>query len=449
VPTPAVPPQCAPRMADQHSPEDEDDEEETEEETEEEDDEEQDDEDQGEEDQDDEDQDDDHEIADDRDSEDGVPGRPDSSAARQLLSEAQTQSDAAVSAPGHEAHSQNALKAPGMCTPTDLEPRSGDLASTEGVISPQDSGHGRINREEHGRRVESTGPLHPFVPIPERGAPSDLMPTAPTQMAPMTLAAHSPVPGDIEQDGMIGALSERQFFVDFHLGCEEILAESRASKLLRTGGPAGKGPLSPSEIAHRALSLSIGFQSNEGPRQLEEPFWSGRTPVSPSPSAALHMDKRSKQQVQTPPLPSPTSLPPPPAVVYHQLEQQSPPLRVATSPQMPIPAPAAIVEARNTDQVQRPDPNQPHHGLKPLPTIDPHRGQDESFPSHHYSLKPPPAVPGPLPASTPRLVFPAPQQTGGLPPFAQLVQNLFNPMRVAVVRASRSGDDAAFGGSDG
>jgi len=420
--------------ADQHSPENEGDEQETEEEDheeqnhekeddEEEDDGEEDEEDPDEEDPDDEDQDDqdDGEIVDDKENEDGgVLGRPDSPAARQLLSEAQSQSNAAVSAPGYEAHSQNAPKGPGMCTPTDLEPDSDDLGSAEGAMSPQVPAHERTNREEHGKRAESTDPIqHPFVSFPERGAPSDLVP--PTQMAPMALpAAHDPVPENMEQDGMVGVVSERQFFVDFHLGCEEILAESRATKLPRTGGPAGKGLLPPSEIAHRALSLSMEFQSHEAPGQLKGPFWSGRTLVSPSTSAAL-ADKRSEQQAQALPLPSPTSLPPPPAVVYHQLEQRSAPLRAATSPQIPIPPPAAFVQSRNMNQVQTPDPNQPHHGLSPLPAIDPHRGQHESFPSNHYS-------PDPLPIATPHLPFPAPQQTGGLPPFSQLVHTLFNPV---------------------
>jgi hypothetical protein len=64
-----------------------------------------------------------------------------------------------------------------------------------------------------------------------------------------------------------------------------------------------------------------------------------------------------------------------------------------------------------------------------LPMIDPHHGQHESFPSRRYSLEPPPATPGPLPAPIPRSVFPAPQQTGGLPPLAQFVHTFSNPMR--------------------
>ena len=150
-----------------------------------------------------------------------------------------------------------------MCTPTDLEPRSGDLGPAEGVISPQDSAHERISRDEHGRRVES---------MPISGAPSDLVPTAPTQIAPIALPAHGPVLENVEQNGMLGTFSERQFYVDLHLGCEEILAESRTSKLSRTGSPAGKGQPAHSEIAQQALSLSMGFQSNEEPRELKEPF---------------------------------------------------------------------------------------------------------------------------------------------------------------------------------
>ena len=159
-----------------------------------------------------------------------------------------------------------------MCTPTDSEPRSGDLGPTEGVISPQDSAHERISRDEHGRRVESTDTLHPFVFMPTSGAPSDLVPTAPTQIAPIALPAHGPVLENVEQNGMLGTFSERQFYVDLHLGCEEILAESRTSKLSRTGSPAGKGQPAHSEIAQQALSLSMGFQSNEEPRELKEPF---------------------------------------------------------------------------------------------------------------------------------------------------------------------------------
>ena len=171
----------------------------------------------------------------------------------------------------------------------------------------------------------------------------------------------------------------------------------------------------------------MGFQSNEEPRELEEPFWSGRTPVSSSPSAT-QADKGPEQQGQTPPLPTPTSLPLP-LVEYYQLGQRGAPLRAAASQQIPILPPTAIVQARNLNQVQRRDPNQPHHGLNPLPMIDPHHGQHESFPSCRYSLEPPPPLPGPLPASIPRLAFPAPQQAGGLPPFAQFVHTLHNPMR--------------------
>jgi len=160
---------------------------------------------------------------------------------------------------------------------------------------------------------------------------------------------------------------------------------------------------------------------------VEENLWPPGSPIA-KPATSANGFNCLYKLTQTPPLPTPTSLPLPP-VEYYQLGQRGAPLRAAASQQIPILPPTAIVQARNLNQVQRRDPNQPHHGLNPLPMIDPHHGQHESFPSCRYSLEPPPPLPGPLPASIPRLAIPAPQQAGGLPPFAQFVHTLHNPMR--------------------